>query len=310
MNTNIKVGKTLYHGTLMRLAGGFPTSPGGNWFATDPQQSILHALKSAGFNQEKTPYLYIYKIIKTPRILKFNSGANFTAWANSKGIRTNSNNGIQGTNKNYELARKLCTNGEYDGWWLPSDQTQVMLCRPSGFLQFVKVLEIKRPQEGGVDPRFVTGVTGAMWKRALYDTSKISTVPVSLNNLIKKNQPNSATFYEYSPNTGATKLFNSNGVEIPYNGDQFNYKGRVYHKGAFTRALNANTQRIIANRIKQRSGVNVNSKFIRAAPHRTKANWNASLARRNQLRRLGRMAANSNNNNNKPNISTGNLFTP
>jgi hypothetical protein len=166
------VGKTLYHGTTQKLPSGFPNKPDGNWFATDPMQAILHAVVHAGRNANKVPYLYIYKVTNSPRIIKFASPNNFNTYAKSLGFKLpNGKNTFTFASLNYNIAKRLCQNNLYDGWWFPADQTQVMLCNPSKFLKLVKILRISRPPGVAYRLRFNNG----MWKRK-NNKNKISTV--------------------------------------------------------------------------------------------------------------------------------------
>ena len=167
----LRVGKTLYHGTTRKLPSGFPTSPDGNWFATDPMQSILHATRSSGRDANKVPYLYIYKVTRLPKIINFASPNHFNAFAKSLGFKLPKGiNTFAFESLNYNIAKRLCQNKVYNGWWFPADQTQVMLCDPSKFLKLVKVLEISRPPNAYYRVRINNG----MWKKA--NRNKISTV--------------------------------------------------------------------------------------------------------------------------------------
>ena len=167
----LRVGKTLYHGTNRKLPSGFPNKPDGNWFATDPMQSILHAVVYAGRNASNVPYLYIYKVTKSPRIIRFASANNFNTYAKSLGFTLpNGKNTFAFESLNYNIAARLCKNNVYDGWWFPADQTQVMLCNPSKFLKLVKVLHISRPPRAAYRMRTNNG----MWKKN--NKNKISTV--------------------------------------------------------------------------------------------------------------------------------------
>ena len=123
------IGKTLYHGTVKKLSSGFPNRPSGNWFATHPKQSILHALQAAGGSNMKIPYMYIYKVIKSPKLIRFSSSVNFNRFAKSQGFELpEGSNTFAFSTLNYQVAKKLCENGTYDGWWFPrrSDPSNVV----------------------------------------------------------------------------------------------------------------------------------------------------------------------------------------
>lgn len=259
------VGKTLYHGTLKKLASGFPSRPSGNWFATDPRQAMFHALQSAEHSNTKVPYMYIYKVIQSPRVLRFASPVNFNRYAKAQGFELPEGlNTFAFSSQNYQVAKKLCENGTYDGWWFPEDQTQVMLCNPSKFLKFVKVLQIKRPAKGFYEVKFKNG----MWTKN--NINKFTTVPAKLNNIININQPPSTSLYYYytRPNY-QYKFIDVNGIPVNVNKSKktFIYKNKTYMthgsmSSSITNDPNRKKAQIISNRIKARTGENVNVRNI------------------------------------------------
>jgi hypothetical protein len=216
------VGKTLYHGTNGKLLSGFPNRAGGNWFATDPRQAILHSMSRN--NSDDRMYLYIYKVINPPTVLRFNSIQNFNKFAKRQGsvIKRKSPNTYN--NQDVQVAQKLCQKGVYDGWWFPLDQTQVMLCRPSSFLRFVKVLRVSA--HSLYFPRFMKG----MWKGTNH--LKYSTEPISLNNVINRNQPDKNSIYAvYNRQNKSRTWFNVNGnpINVAQNGvSGYRYKNGTY----------------------------------------------------------------------------------
>ncbi len=263
-NMNFPVGKTLYHGSFRKLLSGYPNKQDGNWFATDPKQSILHVLHASGASQTRIPYLYIYKVIRSPRLIKFTSPVNFNTFAKKMGFTLEAGTTTFAySSQNYQVAKKLCQEGEYDGWWFPDDQTQVMLCNPMRFLKFVKVLEVKRPAKGLFTVQFKNG----SWVPA--NTNKFSTAPSRINNIINVNQPSSKAFYYVrNKNLGKYVFFDVNGnpVNINRSKNTFNYKGKTYPTwgtmGSFTNDPNRRKAAIMAARIKDRTGKNVNSNSI------------------------------------------------
>jgi hypothetical protein len=250
-----RIGTTLYHGTVRRLPSGFPNRPSGNWFATDPLQSILHALSSAGRVENKAPYLYIYKVIRSPKIISFATANNFNRYAKGLGFKLPKGmNTFAFESLNYNIAKRLCENKIYNGWWFPADQTQVMLCDPSKFLKFVKVLEIKRPEKGFYRVRWNNGMFSK------YNKNKFTTVPAKLNNI---NKPSTKSLY-YTGSNNDIKFFNSNGNPANVNRSTKNTLA------SYSSALNEHKARIIANRIKVRTGQVVNFRKIRELPSRNK----------------------------------------
>jgi len=288
---NLPVGKTLYHGTLAKLTSGFPTSPGGNWFATNPKQSILHVLSRARGNLNKVPYLYIYKVIRAPRLIKFTTSANFNAFAKRLGFTlAEDQTTFAYSNANLKIAKKICTEGLYDGWWFEEDQTQVMLCDPSKFLRFVKVLEIKRPAKGYVTmPYFREGRWGTS------NINKITTVPVKLNNIININQPSSKVLYAIR-NPSAVNGYNyydvnGNPVTINKSGHTFKYKGKNYLSGGgFGGVWETKKANIILNRIKAKTGAsykmyNLYQQYL-VSQNNVNANERRRAANRNYMARI------------------------
>jgi hypothetical protein len=303
-------GKYLYHGTLRKLASGFPNKSEGNWFATDPLQSILHALQASGSYDTRVPYLYIYKVIRNPNIIKFNTSANFNKFATNSGFKLEKGKKTFAfSGENYSIARKLCANGVYDGWWFPADQTQVMLCNPSKFLRFIKVLKIKRPEKGFFGTTFKRG----MFKKN--NINKFSTVPVKLNDVINLNQPSPDFMYLARKRVGNAvieKLYDSNGnpVNMNKNTKTFNYKGKAYKlEGSFTLGpQRPNKSRIMANRIKARTGNEYAANAITEVSYQNKNAKETLLQKRSRLEANYWARAMKPRKNNTVNINASSLY--
>lgn len=264
----IPAGKTLYHGTKFKYPTGIPIRNEGVWFATNPLQSILHvAQKGVGLATNINPlYFYIYKTVKPIRVLKFDSGQNMNNWA----ARHDLNNG-KGTfafsNRDYKLAQYLCTQGVYDGWWFPNDQTQVMLCKPSELLKFVKVMEITFPyghparinfSKGNNTGQYIVSESGRKYKYKLINTS--------LNQLINIRAPPKNAVYSVRKNgqynNSSIKLFNNLGRPLKLTNKQlrspkgFKLNGKTYFADAFSTmyGLQRNT---LLKRISNQTSTNV-----------------------------------------------------
>jgi hypothetical protein len=288
MNTHMfPVGKTLYHGSINKLTTGYPNNPKGNWFSTDPKQSILHTVSAARTNKYTIPYLYIYKVIHSPRLIKFNTPANFNALARKMGlVLPKGRNTFAFSNENYKVAAQVCKEGVYDGWWFPADQSQVVLCEPMKFLKFVKVLEIKRPEKGFLMSQFRNG----MWKSL--NLNKISTSAVKLNNILNLKQPSNKYLY-FTNSNGIYKFFNLNGNPVNVNifKKTFNYKGQTYLTNAYMKGVeNATLAKIMINRIKNKTGENIRRVSLGQLRLETKNNAERSRltleAHRRYLRRM------------------------
>ena len=292
-------GKYLYHGTLRKMPTGFPNRKDGNWFATDPAQSILHAVQHSGSSDNRTPYLYIYKVINTPKLIKFETVNNFNKFAKGLGFKLEKKQKTFAfSGEDYSIARRLCSNGIYDGWWFPADQTQVVLCNPSRFLKFVKVLKINRPAKGWLNTRFKKG----MFKNVNFN--KVSTVPVKLNNVININQPSPNHMYLVSPRDGNEKLFDHNGnpVNMNKNTKTFNFKGKSYRvAGSLTLGrMSSNKATVVANRIKARTGLAYKINNVKEVSYQNKNNVESLFQRRERLQSawLKKFLAPRKNNNN------------
>ena len=255
--TSVPVGKTLYHGTVRKLPNGFPGSKTGSWFATDPVQSILHALKNAGAKKDVEPYLYIYKVIQSPKVLLFKDAANFNKWAGAN------ENSMAFTAENLRLASNLCGGGKHAGWWFPDDQTQVMLCNPMGFLKFVKVLKINRPEKGWYNTNFLVNAGKGMHRKM--NINKFSTTQVRLNNVINTTQPSPYIVYEFqNPRPGGeVRVFNHKGDVVVRRGgvfQNFTHNGKVFSGYRLpTQGAYVNQAKIVAARVRAKHGVNVSN---------------------------------------------------
>jgi hypothetical protein len=232
----IPVGKTLYHGSKYKLGTGYPTGDKGIWFATNPVQSILHVASRSGSNVPN--YMYIYKV-KTPlKVIKFDSGKNINNWAVREGFTLpNNTKTFAFSNKDYQLAEYLCKQGVYDGWWFPNDQTQVMLCKPSELLNFVKVMEISFPYgkpyhgsikwvKGNNKGQYIVSNSGRQYKYKLTN--------IKLNKLKNiTNVPKNSIYYNLETNI----FFDSTGKQLPgitrrsyFSNNGFNMNGKKYYR--------------------------------------------------------------------------------
>jgi hypothetical protein len=305
------VGKTLYHGSINKLSTGYPNNPNGNWFATDPRQSILHAAQAAGRNADKIPYLYIYKVIHSPKLIKFNTTTNFNAFATKLGlVLPKGENTFAFSNQNYKVAKSVCEEGVYDGWWFPVDQSQVVLCQPIKFLKFVKVLEIKRPSKGFLTTHFKEG----MWKS--FNLNKISTIPVKINTMINIRQPSNKYIYSVRNYRGSMpyKYFNVNGnpVNINRSGLTFQYRGKTYLSGGGMSSIgNLTKAKIMVNRIKAKTGMNFHPVNLSQFRLTTKNNLARNSSRREEYNKwLKKSEAHrlGNGNKNNANLNASALY--
>lgn len=173
------LGRSLYHGTgNVLIPNGFPTMKEGNWFSTNPNEARLHAVLSS-----KTDYglLYVYKVIKEPNIIKFDTVKEFNSYANEVAKFVIRKTWAFSENDKH-IAIQLCKKGIYDGWWFPMDQSQVMLCNPKKFLRLVKILHIDKPR-GAHRPTFKRNNKGA--RLVKHNDNKFKATPITLNNVFK-----------------------------------------------------------------------------------------------------------------------------
>jgi hypothetical protein len=255
----IPVGKTLYHGTSSKFPTGFPIGQNGIWFATNPIQSILHvAMKS-----RKPLYFYIYKTIKPLNVIKFETSQNMNNWAVRSGFPAPPPT-YAFSNKNYDLASYLCKKGVYDGWWFPNDQSQVMLCKPSELLRFVKVMEITFPY--GRPSKIIFNKVNNTGQYMVSENGrkyKYKLVNIKLNNLVNIRAPPKNAIYSLRK-SGSRNLtyYNHTGKPVPLTNTQvknrngFFINGKKYYAGAFS-SMYGNQEQTIINRIKSQTGTNV-----------------------------------------------------
>jgi hypothetical protein len=172
---------------------------------------------------------------------------------------------------NFNLAKRLCAAGTANGWWFPGDQKQVMLCQPSKFLKFVKVLEIEPPVRGNYKVNFTRTASTGMWEKR--GATKFKLMPTTLNAIVNTNQPSNKYFYTtVNEDEKVKNYYDVNGriIVIPKNKaiKTFNYRGNTYVKHKFTEKLiqnkiNKPAAKIMANRILAQSGHSVNPKSLR-----------------------------------------------
>jgi hypothetical protein len=257
----IPAGKTLYHGTSSKFYTGFPVGKDGIWFATNPIQSILHvAVKSGGLNGKRPMYFYIYKTIKPLKVIKFDSSQNMNNWAVRSGFPAPPPT-YAFSNKDYELAKYLCKEGVYDGWWFPNDQSQVMLCKPSELLKFVKVMEISFPYgrpnrinftKVNNKGQYVVDEAGRKYKYKLVNTT--------LNNLYNyRAPPKNAVYSLRKTGTSSAVYYNHTGKRISLTNNMirspngFNINGKRYYAGSFS-SMYGNQEITMRNRIMAATG--------------------------------------------------------
>lgn len=142
----LPAGTKLYHSSSRKLSGGFPNSPNGNWFATDMFDSVVHIVRMTGRNGwgSHPMYMYVCETTKNLNLLLFENTNNARNFAMTM---PNFNNSAMAGVPYYNMARFLCNQEprKYNGWSMPNDQSQIMLCRPSEYVRFVKVMELKLP---------------------------------------------------------------------------------------------------------------------------------------------------------------------
>jgi hypothetical protein len=258
----IPPGKTLYHGTDSKFKDGYPVGKNGIWFATNPIQSILH-VAVRGKLPKKPMYFYIYKTVKPLKVLKFDSSKNMNNWAIRSGFPSNAGT-YAFSNKDYQLATYLCERGVYDGWWFPNDQSQVMLCKPSELLKFVKVMEITFPygrpnridfNKTGNTGKYIVSEEGRKYKYKLVNTT--------LNKLINiRDPPKNAIYSLRRIGNRAITYVNHMGKPLsitPLNilsPNGFNYNGKRYFPGTSS-TMYGNQRNRLLERIKNTMKINV-----------------------------------------------------
>jgi hypothetical protein len=94
----------------------------------------------------KEGLVYIYKTTRDLRLVDFKTNTNMYQWAKNQRLPPHE---YAFTTADKILAKHLCSLGEWDGWWFPDDQKQVMLCNPRGALKLVKKMEVEFPYGHG-----------------------------------------------------------------------------------------------------------------------------------------------------------------
>lgn len=133
--TVLRAGTMLYHGTVSGLSmpNDIPSVYGGSWFARLKRQAIYWAIRKR--NSRHKPVVYTYRVKKDVTLMRLDDRSNMQKLSWSLGYSFNykyngSYNGL--------IALRFCGRNKFNGWFFPSGQTQVMLCHPSEFLEFVK----------------------------------------------------------------------------------------------------------------------------------------------------------------------------
>ena len=214
MTITVPPGKKLYHGSVNRLPNGIPNRTTGSWFATNMNQSAMHAL----YANVGEAVVYEYTVIQPIRVIHFNSIANFNKWATNQGANKGSKVSFIVSAANKILAEKLCASGTYDGWSFPSLQKQIMICNPRKFLRLDAVYRVKSNSK---NINFSIGNTGVrynytqnpgnlniMWSKVPYTANKIN-----LSNIKNIYEPDPTKIYWYF-NHKTPVFVNSKGQEI------------------------------------------------------------------------------------------------
>jgi hypothetical protein len=176
-----------------------------------------------------------------------------------------------------------------DGWWFPTDQSQLMLCNPPRFLKFAKVLKINSNANIWKNIRFNNTWLGPLkhqwagrgWiKNGL---KKFSTEPIRLNNIINKNQPSHNSIYVIPTFIGGNSpaYFNVNGLRLRNinKTNTFVYRGETFNTGILNNPVNMTVGKktIIFGKIFSKIPEKVRNKY---------ANLNASNVMEIKLRKF------------------------
>jgi hypothetical protein len=265
----IPAGRTLYHGAKYKLNSGYSPSTTGVWFTTNSLQAVLHVADRTKGSTDPM-HVYIYKTLKPLRVLKFDSKQNMNNWAVRSGFNIPENTKTFAfTNKNFGLAKYLCEKGEYDGWWFPKDQNQVMLCKPREVLRFMKVVEVVFPY-GKPSTRFNKGNNKAEYVvDEVGHKHKYKLVNKTLNTLRNiTNVPKNAIYVAKATNNSRTLYFNSSGKQLTHlnqnkiqSANGFNINGKKFyaHKPWI---IDWRYKNKLVNRISDKSEVNVSSRRL------------------------------------------------
>ena len=126
----MEVGKPLYHSTTVVF-----DKPGQytNWFSVNKAQTQLHVIDEIANREKPDPvYLYNYEyLVSAPlKLIMVNDLEEWDKLSDFFNLNLE-----PGTTDDYILAGALCKlaekSGEFDGWYFPFDQDQVMLCHSS-----------------------------------------------------------------------------------------------------------------------------------------------------------------------------------
>lgn len=257
--TTIPVGTKLYHSSSRKLTSGMPNSPNGNWFATNVFDSVIHITRMTGKSgwHLHPMYVYVYETTKDLNVLLFENQNNSLNFAKKMPSHNSSQWGIP----YYNMARFLCSqnSGRYNGWSMPNDQSQVMLCKPHECIKFVKVTQLK----------FVTNRPYNINFRKSYERQKIidqankvynyKLVNIPYNNLTNSRLPPTNAVYSIG-----SKFYSSNGRNLANLNKNSLKRGftlngvRKIARGDYFRMYNGNQLNIIKSRIKAKTGVDAN----------------------------------------------------
>jgi hypothetical protein len=262
----IPAGRILYHGAKYKLNSGYSSSTTGVWFTTSSLQAVLHVADRTKGSTDPM-HVYLYKTIRPLRVLKFDSKQNMNNWAVRSGFKIPENTKTFAfTNKNFGLAKYLCDKGEYDGWWFPKDQNQVMLCKPRGVLRFMKVLEVVFPygkpstrfNKGNNKAEYVVDEVGPKHKykfvnKTLNSLRNITNVP---KNSIYVAKSNSKTLYF---NSSGKQLLTLNQNKIQ-SANGFNINGKKFYAHKHDR-IDWRYKHKLVNRIRETMNVDTSRKW-------------------------------------------------
>lgn len=133
--TVLREGTMLYHGTVSGLSmpNDIPSTYGGSWFARLKRQAIYWAIRK--MNSRRKPVVYTYRVKKDVTLMRLDDRSNMQklSWSLGYSSSYKYNGSFNG-----HIASRFCGRTKFNGWFFPTGQTQVMLCHPSEFLEFVK----------------------------------------------------------------------------------------------------------------------------------------------------------------------------
>lgn len=151
----------VWHGTCRELPHGIPNRPEGNWFAMNKCQSMYYILsgsmepgsctnklglacKETGQFENALPRLYQYqwkkpKSAHRARLVHIQSVDDWHALLQHYQFDPRRFRTMTFSSANQEVATAMKAAGDFDGWVMPIDQTEVMLLEPHRFLNLVAV---------------------------------------------------------------------------------------------------------------------------------------------------------------------------